>query len=52
MYILPSAVMSGSWDDGGVISSFVGSTLMVLIGRGLSGWVVRHGGLRAFHPNH
>src|SRR5882757_10788728 len=35
-YILVSAVRSDSWDDGGTISSFVGSTLMVLIGRGFS----------------
>ena len=42
MYNLPSIVTSGSWDDGGVISSCVGSTLMVLIGRGLSGRGVRY----------
>lgn len=38
---LGSAVISDSWD--GIISSFVGSSLMVLIGRGLSGNDMRYG---------
>ena len=42
-YSLGSAVTSGSWDDDGIVSSFVGSALMVLIGRELSRRTVRHG---------
>jgi len=41
-YILASAVTSDSWDDDGMVSSFVGSALIVLIGRGLSTRAVRH----------
>jgi len=42
-YILASVVTSASWDEDGTISSFVGSVLIALIGRGLSGKAVRHG---------
>jgi hypothetical protein len=42
-HILESTVISNSWDCGSSISSFVGSCLIVLIGRGLSGKNVRHG---------
>jgi len=42
-YILASVVTSASWDEDGMISSFVGSVLIALIGRGLSGKAVRHG---------
>ena len=40
-YSLTSAETSGSWDDGGVISSVVGSTLITRMGRGLSTRTVR-----------
>ena len=41
--ILVFAIASSSWDDGGVTSSFVGSALVILTGRGLSGSTVRWG---------
>jgi len=42
-YIFALAVTSASWDEDGMISSFVGSALIVLIGRGLSKRTARHG---------
>ena len=35
-YVRASVVTSASWDEDSMISSFVGSVLIVLIGRGLS----------------